>query len=296
MRVGVIGLGNIGRPVAENLVADGHDVTVFDLDDERVASLSDGGAHGAATVGGVGAVAEITMLSLPTPAVVGAVAEQWAAAAASGSILVDLSTNDPAIVRDLGERLAGSDHRLVEAPLTGGAIGAKKRMLVFMIGGDDEAVARVRPVLDPLGRATFHLGPLGLGNTMKLVNSLIAFSTTWVTLEGLSLALKAGIPVATAADVLRTGGATNFYLERQVETIGDRGNAAAFALDLAAKDAGLIVDTAQALGVPTPVGSAVRQILLDAIAAGFGPADWSELAGVAEHAAGIELRWEPRSD
>jgi 3-hydroxyisobutyrate dehydrogenase len=182
---------------------------------------------------------------------------------------------------------------LVEAPLTGGSIGAEKRMLVFMVGGDEEAVARVRPVLDPLGRATFHLGPLGLGNTMKLVNSLIAFSTTWVTLEGLSLALKAGIPVSTAADVLRTGGATNFYLERQVETIGDRGRSAAFALELAAKDAGLIVETGQTLGMPTPVGSAVRQVLLDAVAAGFGSADWSDLAAVAEQAAGIELRWDP---
>jgi 3-hydroxyisobutyrate dehydrogenase-like beta-hydroxyacid dehydrogenase len=236
--------------------------------------------------------AEITILSLPTPAVVGAVAEEWAAAAAPGSILVDLSTNDPAFVRDLGGRLAGTGHHLVEAPLTGGSIGAEKRWLVFMVGGDDDAVGRVRPVLDPLGRATFHLGPPGLGNTMKLVNSLIAFSTTWVSLEGLSLALKAGIPVSTAAEVLRTGGATNFYVERQVETVGDRGRPAAFALELAAKDAGLIVETGQDLGVPTPVGAAVRKILLDAVAAGFGPADWSDLAAVAEQAAGVELRWD----
>jgi 2-hydroxy-3-oxopropionate reductase len=296
LRLGVIGLGNIGGHVAENLVADGHDVTVFDLDAERVATLVAAGAHGAATVGEVSTAAEITVLSLPTPAVVGAVADEWAAAAAPGSILVDLSTNDPAFVRDLGERLTRSGHHLVEAPLTGGAIGAEKRMLMFMVGGDDEAVARVRPVLDPLGRATFHLGQLGLGNTMKLVNSLIAFTTTWVSLEGLSLALKAGIPVATAADVLRTGGATNFFLERQVETIGVRGRPTAFALELAAKDAGLIVETGQALGMPTPAGSAVRQILLDAVAAGFGPADWSELAAVAEQAAGVELRWEPATD
>jgi 3-hydroxyisobutyrate dehydrogenase-like beta-hydroxyacid dehydrogenase len=224
--------------------------------------------------------------------VVAAVAEEWTAVAAPGSILVDLSTNDPAFVRDLGQRLAGSGHQLVEAPLTGGSIGAEKRLLMFMVGGDDDAVARVRPVLDPLGRATFHLGPLGLGNTMKLVNSLIAFTTTWVSLEGLSLALKAGIPVSSAAEVLRTGGATNFFIERQVETIGTRGRPAAFALELAAKDAGLIVDTGDDLGVPTPAGAAIRQVLLDAIAAGFGSADWSDLAAVAEQAAGVELRWD----
>ena len=90
-----------------------------------------------------------------------AVAGAWAAAAQPGSVLVDLSTNSPAAVRRLGERLAGSGHHLVEAPLTGGAIGAERRMLVFMVGGDDEPVARVLPVLEPLGRATFHVGALG---------------------------------------------------------------------------------------------------------------------------------------
>ena len=104
------------------------------------------------------------------------------------------------------------------------------------------------------------------------------------------------LDLVRTADVLRTGGATNFYLERQVETVGERGRAAAFALELAAKDAGLIVETGRALDVPTPVGAAVRQILLDAVAAGFGSADWRDLPAVAEQAAGIELRWEPPSD
>ena len=124
-----------------------------------------------------------------------------------------------------------------------------------MVGGDDDAVARVRPVLEPLGRATFHLGALGLGNTMKLVNSLIAFTTTWVSLEGLSLAAKAGIDVQQAVEVLRTAGVANFYLDRMVEGIDDRDRPTQFALELAAKDAGLIVDTGRALGVPTPAGA-----------------------------------------
>src|SRR6266566_1311665 len=139
MQVGVIGLGNIGGHVASNLVTDGHDVVVFDVDAERA-----------------GAVA--------------------------------------------GARLTMTGHHLVEAPLTGGAIGAERRMLSFMVGGDDDAVARVQPVLEPLGRAFVHLGALGLGNTMKLVNSLVAFTTTWVSLEGLSLAAKSGIPVQQAVD------------------------------------------------------------------------------------------------
>jgi len=289
MRIGVIGLGNIGGAVAANLVADGHEVTVHDLDAALVAAVA--GASAAPDAGVVARQADITLLSLPTPDVVAAVAGAWAAAAPEGSVLVDLSTNSPAAVRALGEQLAGSGHHLVEAPLTGGAIGAERRMLVFMVGGAEEPVARVLPVLEPLGRATFHVGALGLGNTMKLLNSLIAFTTTWVSLEGLAMAAKAGIEVRDAVEILRTAGASNFYIDRQVETIDGRGRPTQFALELAAKDAGLIVETGAALGAPTPVAAAVRGVLDGAVAQGLGGADWSELVTLAERQAEVELRW-----
>jgi len=291
MQIGVIGLGNIGGAVAANLVADGHEVVVHDVDPSLVEAVA--GASAAADAGEVARRTDVTVLSLPTPDVVEAVAAAWAAVAHPGSILVDLSTNSPAVVRALGERLAGSSHHLVEAPLTGGAIGAERRMLVFMVGGDDEPVARVLPVLEPLGRAIFHVGPLGAGNTMKLLNSLIAFTTTWVSLEGLSMAAKAGIEVADAVEILRAAGASNFYIDRGVETIDHRGRPTQFALALAAKDAGLIVDTCAALGVPTPVAAAVRGVLEQAVDAGLGGADWSELVALAEQQAGVALRWSP---
>ena len=289
MQVGVIGLGNIGGHVAANLVTDGHDVVVFDVDRARAASID--GARAVDSVAEVGAASEVTVLSLPTPAVVRAVADEWATAAAGGSVLVDLSTNSPDVVRELGTRLASTGHHLVEAPLTGGAIGAQNRLLSFMVGGDDDAVARVQPVLEPLGRAFAHLGPLGLGNTMKLVNSLTAFTTTWVSLEGLSLAAKSGIPVARAVEALRTNGVANFYLDRMVENIDTRNAPAQFALELAAKDAGLIVELGRGVGVPTPAGAAVLQVLVGAIAAGLGDHDWGDLVAVAERQGDVELHW-----
>ncbi len=291
MQVGVIGLGNIGGHVAANLVTDGHDVVVFDVDRERAGAIT--GARAVASVAEVGAASEITVLSLPTPAIVRRVADEWVTTAVPGAVLVDLSTNSPEVVRELGAQLATSGHHLVEAPLTGGAIGAQNRMLSFMAGGDDAAVARVQPVLEPLGRAFVHLGPLGLGNTMKLVNSLVAFTTTWVSLEGLSLAAKSGIPVARAVEVLRTNGVANFYLDRMVENIDTRNGPTQFALGLAAKDAGLIVETGRAVGVPTPAGAAVLQVLVGAIAAGLGDHDWADLVAVAERQGDVELHWNP---
>ncbi len=289
MAIGVIGLGNIGRGIANNLVADGNEVVAYDVAPDAMAVIA--GATGAPDVSSVAHQANITLLSLPTPEVVSDVAMEWLRAAPPGAILVDLSTNSPAAVRELGARLAASGHHLVEAPLTGGAIGAEKRMLVFMVGGDDEPVARVLPVLEPLGRATFHVGALGLGNTMKLLNSLIAFTTTWVSLEGLAFATKAGIEVQKAVEILRTAGASNFFIDRQVETIDGRGRPTQFALELAAKDARLIVELGSELGAPTPVARAVRQVLDEAVAGGLGGADWSELVAHAEQEAGAALRW-----
>ncbi len=289
MAVGVIGLGNIGGNIAANLVADGHEVVVHDVDAAAMKAIS--GAVPADDVETLATRSEITLLSLPTPDVVADVAASWAGGSARGSVLVDLSTNSPAVVRELGSRLAGSGHHLVEAPLTGGAIGAERRMLVFMMGGEDEPVSRVRPILEPLGRATFHVGELGLGNTMKLLNSLVAFTTTLVSLEGLAFAAKAGIDVRLAVEILRTAGASNFYIDRQVETIDGRGRPTQFALALAAKDARLIVESGESLGAPTPIGAAVRGVLDEVVAQGLGGADWSELVTFAEGQADVALQW-----
>ena len=290
-RVGVIGVGNIGGAIAVNLVADGHDVVVADADASRAAAV-DGARTG--TVADVAAACEITITSLPTPEAVEEVAMAWASAAPPGSILLDLSTSSPDGNRALAAALAAAGHHFVEAPLTGGAIGAQKRALVFMVGGDDEAVDRCRPVLEQLGRATFHLGPVGAGTTMKLVNSLVAFACTWASLEGLSLAAAAGLDLRTAVEVVRTGGASNFFIDRGVEGIDARGRPPQFALALAAKDARLIEEVADAAGIPVPVANAVRGVLADALERGLGDCDWSDLVVAAEARAGRPLTLGPK--
>jgi 3-hydroxyisobutyrate dehydrogenase-like beta-hydroxyacid dehydrogenase len=290
-RVGVVGLGNIGGGLATNLVADGHDVTVTDLDAERAKAID--GATAVATVAEVAAASEITLTSLPNPTVVQAVADEWVTAAAPGSILLELSTTLPDSNRDIAARLAASGHHFVEAPLTGGAIGAQNRGLVFMVGGDDEPVSRCLPILDQLGRATVHLGPVGTGTTMKLANSLLAMACTWASFESLSLAAKAGIDLRTAVEVIRTAGVTNFYIDRGVEGINVRGKPAEFTLELAAKDAGLISEIAAATGVPVEIAQAARSLLDDAVARGLGDHDWTDLVLAAEARADVDLHLPP---
>jgi 3-hydroxyisobutyrate dehydrogenase-like beta-hydroxyacid dehydrogenase len=292
----MIGLGNIGGHIAANLIADGHEVTLFDSDEARSKPLADAGATAAPGPAEVAQASEITLLSLPTPEVVNTVADAWLKGASKGDILVDISTNSPEAVRELGERISAAGCELLDAPLTGGAVGAEARMLVFMVGGDPAAFERAKPVLEKLGRAVFHLGALGLGDTAKLVNSLLAFTSTWVSLEGLSLAAKAGIDVRTMVDVVRTGGAGNFFIDRMVEGINERGRPTQFALELAAKDARLIEGLSEATGVPAPMGSQIRRILQDAVEAGLGDRDWSDLVEHAEKQAGIALQIAPAKE
>jgi 3-hydroxyisobutyrate dehydrogenase-like beta-hydroxyacid dehydrogenase len=292
-RVGVIGCGNIGGAVASNLIQDGHHVSVHDAAADRLRPLVGVGARAADSPAKVAERSEITFLSLPTPAVVERVAVEWLGGAQPGAILVDLSTNAPAMVRALGDRLAAAGCHLLEAPLTGGAPGAQARMLVFMVGGEDAVYARVRPLLERLGRATFHLGPLGLGNTAKLVNSLLAFTSTCISLEVLAVAVKAGVDLRTMIEVVRAGGAGNFFTDRMVEGINQRGRPTQFALALAAKDAGLLLEVAREAGVPVPVAAQVAQALVGTIAAGLGERDFTDLVELVERQAGVKFRLAP---
>jgi len=292
-RLGVIGAGNIGGAIAANLLADGHAVTVHDVDAARLKPLVRAGATPADLPAAVAARSEVTFTSLPSPAVMEAVADAWLTGAERDAVLVDLSTNAPATVRAVGSRLASAGRHLLEAPLTGGAPGAQARMLVFMVGGDAAVYARCRPLLEKLGRAVFHVGTLGLGNTAKLVNSLLAFSATWVSLEGLAIAAKAGMNLRTMIDVIRTGGAGNFFTDRMVEGINERGRPTQFALGLAAKDAGLLLDVAREAAVPVPVAAEVAQALVAAVGAGLGARDFTDIVELIERQAGVTLRLPP---
>ena len=291
--IGVIGAGNIGGAIAANLVEDGHWVAVYDVDPSRTERLVSLGAVALDGAADVARQTEITFTSLPSPSAMESVAAEWLDGAQPEGVLVDLSTNAPATVRAVGARLAAAGRHLLEAPLTGGAPGAQARMLVFMVGGERDVYERCRPVLDRLGRATFHIGPLGLGNTAKLVNSLMAFAATCVSLEGLAIAAKSGIDLRTMIDVIRTGGAGNFFTDRMVEGINERGRPTQFSLALAAKDAALLVDIAREAGVPAAVAGEIAGVLAASVSDGLGERDFTDLVELIERRAAVKLRLPP---
>lgn len=296
MNLGFIGLGNIGGAIAQNLARDGHALRVFDRDPARLDGVVAAGAIAGDGVRAVAAASEITFLSLPTPDVVDAVAGEWLDAASDGAVLVDLSTNAPPRVRALGERIAARGRHFLDAPLSGGAPGAQARMLMFMVGGEAEVFARVRPVFEKIGRAAFHLGPVGSGSVAKLVNSLVAFSTTMASLEGLSLAVRCGLDLRGMVEVIRTGGAGNFYTDRAVEGIERRSEVPQFALELAAKDARLILALEEEHGLPGRIATSLAKLLADACAAGMSQKDWTDLPAFFEREGGLRFALRPAEE
>jgi len=292
--LGFIGLGHIGGPVCANLVADGHQVTAYDVDAEALSAAVGAGATAASGPAAVAEATEITFLSLPSPEVMAAVAGEWLGGTGGApKILVDLTTNAPSTVRRVGATLQAAGARFVEAPLTGGAPGAQARQLFFILGGTPEDVAEVAPVLETIGRGSCHLGPLGCGNVGKLVNSLMAFTTQAVALEGLALAARSDIDLRTVVEMLRTTRGSTSYFERRVDEIATRGRPTEFSMELAAKDAGLMLELGRELGVPLPVASAVHELLVFAKAQGLGARDISDLVEAAERSAGVKLDLAP---
>src|SRR5438094_636131 len=187
--------------------------------------------------------------------------------------------------------MAPSARRLgvIGAGNIGGAVAAN-----LLADGHAVAVHDTDPARSAaLVRAGFRRGPLGGGNTAKLGNSLLAFTATWSSLEGLAVAAKAGINLRTMIEVIRTGGAGNFFTERMVEGINERGRPTQFALALAAKDAGLLLEVAREAGVPVPVAAEVAQALVAAVDAGLGGRDFTDLVELIERRTGVALRLPP---
>lgn len=272
MQLGFIGTGNIGNPMARNLIKTGHPLVVNDLREQAAANLIELGASWAPSPAAVAAQSEVVFTSLPGPIEVERVltgADGILAGARPGSVYFDLSTNAPSVARRLAAVAAERGVTYLDAPVSGGVIGAERATLAVMVGGDRQAFETHRPLLEAIGANIFHLGDVGMGCAAKLVNNLVALSVTHVINEALVAGIKAGIDAGTLYEVMNVASATRFVqgvprlLERKFDDVS-------FALRLAAKDVGLAVGMGRELGVPMPVSAATEQALLAAVAAGFG--------------------------
>ena len=177
MQIGFIGTGIMGGGMAANLLAAGHPLSVFDIDATRVAPLADAGAVAADSVTAAANRADVVMLSLPNAAAVETVVAEALSAMPRGSVLIDLSTSPPSLARTLAGQAAERDIAFLDAPVSGGQRGARDGTLSVIVGGEPAVFERVRSVFDDIGTNVYHMGNAGSGQTAKLVNNMMAFTS-----------------------------------------------------------------------------------------------------------------------
>jgi len=298
--LGMIGLGNMGEPMARRLAGAGHRLVVHDLDPAPVQRLVALGARAASSPAEVGRLADTVAVCLPRPAAVEAVAlgPGGLAEADRFSAYIDLSTTGPAVMGRVAHALAQAGVSCLDSPISGGVAGARDGTLAIMAAGPPALFARLRPVLETLGRSIFHVGERpGQAQVMKLINNLLSVTAWTVTAEGLALGTRAGLDPGLMLDVLQAGSGRNIATEDRFRRyVLTRGFDSGFTVDGICKDIGLCLAEAQARGVPTPIGRAVEQLWLDASGRGWGGQGHARIACLYEQWAGVEFAARPAGE
>ncbi len=293
LELGFVGLGRMGAPMASRLIAAGHKVIVHDPVDAAVAALVQKGAQAASSAADVAAKADIVFLSLPTPDIVnkvilgpGGVAEGERA-----RLVVDLSTTGPRMIGQIAEALTRTNRLgLVDCPVSGGVTGAEKGTLAMMVACPRIAFTEVEPLLAVLGKVFFVGEKPGQGQTLKLVNNLLAAAALAVSSEGMVMGVKAGLDPQVMVDVINVSSGRNSATQDKFpRAILPRTFDFGFTTGLSYKDVRLCVDEAEGMGVPMVVGGAVRQFLAMANAAFGAGADFTNMVKLVEGWAGVEV-------
>ncbi len=282
-RVGFIGLGIMGRPMAGHLVSAGYEVTVWNRTRSKAADLVKAGARWAESPKEVASRSDVTITMVAdTPDVLevilgpGGIIE----GIRPGAIVVDMSTISPADTRETARRLAEKGAEMLDAPVSGGEKGAIEGTLSIMVGGKPEVFERALPIFQRMGRNIVHLGDHGAGQVTKACNQLVLSLTILGVAEALTLARKAGVDPAKVRAALLGGFAHSRVLEVHGQRMLDGQFEPGFRTRLYHKDMGIVMDTGRALGMPLLGAGLAAQLYQVAMARGFGEMDYSVLARV----------------
>lgn len=293
MKIGFVGVGNMGGPMCRNIIANtNHQVVVHDLDPAAVARCTALGAVAADSIAGL-AGCDVVFTSLPIPAVVEAVmlgAGGVAETATAGTVVIDLSTNSPETAQKVHAALAARGIAMLEAPVSGGVARATDGSITIMVGGEAAVFEAQLPLFAAFTGRAIHVGAIGMGSVAKLINNMLAFCNMAAAAEGLMMGAAAGIDLKKLAEVvaISSGASTSFT---SVSSKAFAGNfTPGFAIDLAHKDLRLAVALADQHGVPGLVAPNVLNLLRMARAMGFGGSDTGGIIQVYEQIMGREVR------
>jgi 3-hydroxyisobutyrate dehydrogenase len=264
LRVGFVGLGSMGRPMAARLRSAGCALTVFDARPEVVRDfVKDGGVAGAA-LPDIGRASEVVITMLPNGEIVRRVVldeNGLLHSMPAGSVLIDMSSSSPTGTQALGRALAEHDVAMLDAPVSGGVPRAETGTLSIMVGGDPQVIARCRPVLQPLGEHIFETGALGSGHALKALNNLVSASGLIAAAEALLIGQRFGLDPSVMIDVLNASTGRNNSTENKLKQfVLSRRFASGFSLDLMVKDLSTALELADATDTPAPFSTLCREL------------------------------------
>jgi 3-hydroxyisobutyrate dehydrogenase len=289
--VGFIGVGNMGNPMAGNVLKAGFPMKVFDLNPKAMENLIQAGARRAASAQDAVDGSEVVLTSLPASPDVEAIYLEpggLVERAKPGTILIDLSSVLPSTPRKIEPRARERGVHFLEAPVSGGVAGARAATLAIMVGGDKDVLARAEPVLRAMGPNVFHVGPVGSGNTVKAINNMMACVNSAAMMEGFLVGVKAGLDPMTIYEVVKASSGGSKALERIPRALIPRDFAPGFKVALMNKDLDTFHAIAKELHVPVTFSSLAQHYQQAALAAGLGEQDTSVVFTLIERLAGMQ--------
>ena len=292
-RLGFIGVGAMGLPMARNLLRAGYSLTFCTRRDAAAEALGAAGGSRVADAPAVAAACDVLLTCLPADAEIAAVLLGDGGALTSlrpGATLIELSTASPEIVCALAEAGVPREIAVLDAPVSGGVSGAEAAALSIMVGGDAAVLERCRPILAAMGQQLYHVGPVGMGKVFKLCNQYLNGATTALVGEALTLGAKAGADLPLLVEVITaSSGASRALTGAAPALLAATPPPVGFRLDLMRKDVGLALALGNAVGAPLATGAVAHQLYTAASASGLGGRNHTELGKLFAQLAGADL-------
>ena len=292
-KVGFIGLGIMGRPMAKNLMEAGYELVVHNRSPEKAEELAEeGNATAAGSTREVAEACDIVITMLPdSPDVEAVVAGEGGVLEGirDGALLVDMSTISPVVTEELSEKVREKGASMLDAPVSGGDVGAIEGALSIMVGGSEEDFERARPLFDVMGKVATHVGPTGAGQVVKACNQIVVALTIEAVSEALVLGSKGGVLPEKLVEALSGGLAGSAVMEAKKEKFFSHDFEPGFRIELHHKDLGIALAAGREYGVALPVTAIVDQMLEASKAKGRGDRDHSALLILLEEAAQHEI-------
>ncbi len=296
MKIGFIGLGNMGAPMAGWLLEAGFPLVVHDVRAEAAAGALERGAAWADSPGAVAEQCDVVVTCVPGPSEMEAVAlgpDGLVAKLQPGAIYIDHTTNSPEVVRKVGAAVSEQAAHMLDVPVDGGREGALAGDMTLFAGGDEAVVERARPVLECYSSSIAWVGELGTGSVTKIVHNALAMSIDFLVAECLTLGAKGGVELPRLIEAFRQGSALRgnmTFNKRLPQTLFQGDFSPRFALKLAHKDYGLAAELADRCGVPTQLIDLCQRDIAEAVRRGWGDRDRTVASTLQEERAGVELR------